>query len=280
MVGLTINNLPVRTRVDRGAALAAWLPALHDAQTNVQQFSFAPLDRIQEWSVLPWRTRLFETLLVFQHDDAIATTRAWLGDAIDIELVHVPTHTAYPLTIVIGGGAGLELQATYDPRYFDAATATGMVNGLRSAILAMVNTPDATLGDLLDALPEPKAVAATLLEANYVAPRTATEAVLAGLWSEVLGAERVGVRDDFFALGGYSLVATQIVSRVRDTLHVDVSVRLLFQHPTVSRLAEALIARERKAGQVERVAQLVQRVNAMSLDELKHARAARAGTTT
>ncbi|HEX2058800.1 MAG TPA: amino acid adenylation domain-containing protein, partial [Actinomycetota bacterium] len=75
------------------------------------------------------------------------------------------------------------------------------------------------------------------LDAAYVAPRTPTEELLAGIWSQVLGVERVGVHDDFFDLGGHSLTGTQIVSRLRATLGVEVSVVELFAKPTIALLA-------------------------------------------
>jgi hypothetical protein len=108
-----------------------------------------------------------------------------------------------------------------------------------------------------------------------VAPRTATERVLARIWGELLGAPELGVTDNFFAMGGHSLLATQIVSRVRETLQAEVPVRTLFQHPTVAELACALVIQERKAGQIERVAQLVLRIEAMSADELRQSAAER-----
>src|SRR5207253_1058219 len=59
MVGLTLNNLPVRVRVAPEARVGPWLRELHDAQADVQQYAFSPLHRVQEWSKLPWRRRLF-----------------------------------------------------------------------------------------------------------------------------------------------------------------------------------------------------------------------------
>jgi hypothetical protein len=276
LVGLTINNLPLRVRVNEAQSLREWIGALHHAQAELQTFAHTPLDRVQEWSGVPWRTRLFDTLLVFQHDDAEQATSAWLGDAMQTSLVHVPTHTAYPLSLMIAGGAALSLRVTFDARYFDAAAAAEMAEGLRAALRAMIAAPDASVGEVLAALPEPVVRAdAGDRGREHVAPRTATEAVLASLWSDVLGVERVGITENFFALGGYSLVATQIVSRIRSTLQLDVPVRVLFANPTVGALAGALKTRERRPGELEKIARVVQRVHAMSLDELRGAGAAR-----
>jgi amino acid adenylation domain-containing protein/non-ribosomal peptide synthase protein (TIGR01720 family) len=81
----------------------------------------------------------------------------------------------------------------------------------------------------------------------YTAPRTATEEILAGIWSDVLGVERVGVHDDFFELGGHSLLATQIMSRIRSTFHVELSLRTVFESTSVGALAAA-VDRARKDG--------------------------------
>ena len=69
---------------------------------------------------------------------------------------------------------------------------------------------------------------------DYVAPRTATEQVLAAIWAEVLALERVGIHANFFELGGHSLLAMQVISRVRESLSVELPLRELFLTPTIA----------------------------------------------
>ncbi len=88
-----------------------------------------------------------------------------------------------------------------------------------------------------EALPEPSHNRSEACEA-FVAPRTELEQIVAGIWAEVLKLERIGVHDSFFELGGHSLLATQIVSRLRVALHVELSLRALFEKPTVERLSD------------------------------------------
>ncbi|HEX2080623.1 MAG TPA: amino acid adenylation domain-containing protein [Longimicrobium sp.] len=85
-------------------------------------------------------------------------------------------------------------------------------------------------------------------EAGYVAPRTPTEARLAEVWAEVLGIDRVGAEDSFFDLGGHSLRAAQVITRVRDALGVELPLSALFDAPTVAALAARVEAAERSAG--------------------------------
>jgi amino acid adenylation domain-containing protein len=76
---------------------------------------------------------------------------------------------------------------------------------------------------------------------GYEAPQGETEEVLAGIWAEVLGVERVGRRDHFFELGGHSLLAVEMAMLVRQRLEVEMPVRQLFETPVLSSLAEYLV---------------------------------------
>jgi amino acid adenylation domain-containing protein len=128
------------------------------------------------------------------------------------------------------------------------------------------------------ALPAPEGGAPSL-RAAYAAPRTALEEMLVGIWSEVLGAGRVGIHDNFFALGGQSLLAMQVVSRLGEALEIEVPLRRLFEAPTVAGLAAALLRDSSSPEELERAAELVLDLLRLPEDEvevllLRHAGAA------
>ncbi|HKR15452.1 MAG TPA: amino acid adenylation domain-containing protein, partial [Pyrinomonadaceae bacterium] len=74
----------------------------------------------------------------------------------------------------------------------------------------------------------------------FIAPRTQTEEMIAGILAEVLKIDRVGINDNFFDLGGHSLLATQVVSRIRAAIKIEVPLRVLFTVPTVAEFAKGI----------------------------------------
>jgi len=77
---------------------------------------------------------------------------------------------------------------------------------------------------------------------DFAPPRTPVEKAVAEIWARLLGRERVGLDENFFELGGHSLLATQVVSGIRESLEAELSLRTLFEEPTVAGLAEAVEA--------------------------------------
>ncbi|HEX7318159.1 MAG TPA: amino acid adenylation domain-containing protein [Pyrinomonadaceae bacterium] len=98
------------------------------------------------------------------------------------------------------------------------------------------------------ALPAPDG-ARPELEEEYVAPSTPVEEVLCGIWSEVLGTERVGTADNFFNLGGDSILSIQVRARAQRA-GLDFTLQQLFQHQTVRELARAIDGAESDAADV------------------------------
>ena len=94
------------------------------------------------------------------------------------------------------------------------------------------------------ALPDP--ADPTLYEGHYEAPANETEEQLANIWATLLKMKKVSIRDNFFDLGGNSFMAIQIITLIGNTLKVKISIKDLFEHPTIEALARLIDAQERK----------------------------------
>jgi amino acid adenylation domain-containing protein len=162
-------------------------------------------------------------------------------------------HPAVREAVVLarGQGGGRALVACVVPVEPSVLSAGGdLREALRSFLRQALPEPMVpSLFVLLESLPlmpngkvDRKALAAIEPERGvaareHVAPRTPAEELLAALWRDLLGVERIGLRDSFFDLGGHSLLASQLVARIRDAFGVEVSLGAVFQAPTLEALA-------------------------------------------
>jgi amino acid adenylation domain-containing protein len=104
--------------------------------------------------------------------------------------------------------------------------------------------------------------------ANFVAPRTALEETLAGIWRETLAVPQVGVESNFFDLGGHSLLATRVVSQIRERCGIELPLRVLFESPTVAALAGYLETQQPKKTELGRIFQMLENMEKISEDEV------------
>jgi amino acid adenylation domain-containing protein len=105
---------------------------------------------------------------------------------------------------------------------------------------------------------------------SWVAPRNDTEQVLAGIWQEILQVERVGIHENFFDVGGHSLLAMQLASRVRDDLGADLPIAAVFGAPTIAALGQQLLQDPSTRSTVEVAARVVLQTANLSDDELEN----------
>ena len=103
----------------------------------------------------------------------------------------------------------------------------------------------------------------------FIAPRTPEEEKLAQIWAQVLGLDRVGMDDNFLELGGDSLLATQVISRVIKAFSVDLPQRSLFSAPTVAQMTVVVAQRQAQQASPEDVERLLAEVEALSEDQAK-----------
>ncbi|ELB87967.1 non-ribosomal peptide synthetase, partial [Rhodococcus wratislaviensis IFP 2016] len=150
-------------------------------------------------------------------------------------LVHSDPGTGDHLVAYVVPEPGHDLDTT---RLRECMAASLPAYMIPAALMVVDEFPLNTSGKLdRQALPAPEFGGSA---SEYVAPRTSVEANLAEIFAEVLGLDRIGLRDNFFDVGGNSLVATRVTSRIRAELGAPLALRDLFDAPTVGALAERI----------------------------------------
>ncbi len=105
-------------------------------------------------------------------------------------------------------------------------------------------------------------------EKTFTPPRTSEEEKIAEIWSDVLDVKPIGVDDNFFDLGGHSLSATRVVTRIREAFDITLPLRLLFDSPTIAAVAEH-VKNTREQCEVGRIAAMVEQLSHLSDEETK-----------
>jgi non-ribosomal peptide synthase protein (TIGR01720 family) len=154
MVGVFINTLPVRIRISGEADLVPWVKELQMQQAEISQHGHVPLAQVQAWSELPRRTRLFETILVFENYPDIDAVR-WLNgspDGIQIRNTRALERSNYPITVWVMPGREISLKIGYNPSHLDSVKMTGLLNDYRALLDAMATGPQSKVADVLKAI--------------------------------------------------------------------------------------------------------------------------------
>lgn len=244
IVGSFVTDLPVRVRLDAKNSVGDWLLDLQSAQAQLSQHQFNSPMQIQEWSEVPWRLRLFESLIVFQN--YTIGDEAWRLGSARIENFVAPIRTNFAITLVVQPDTELRLTLIYDSRKLDETLAAEILRDITTALKQIIGNPGQRVGELLAKLSpaqaQPAATAQRLRDTsqNYIGPQTELEKAIANIWQQAFSLERVGTTDNFFDLGGHSLLMIQVHTRLCAALGRDLSIVRMFQYPTVASLAKFL----------------------------------------
>ncbi|RLK61736.1 non-ribosomal peptide synthase protein (TIGR01720 family)/amino acid adenylation domain-containing protein [Actinokineospora cianjurensis] len=240
VAGFFVNTLVLRSRIDPSLPFSDFLTAVRETVLDAFDHDDVPFDRLaDQLSTVrdPSRTPLVQAVVALQQP--LVTKH----DAAGLRLVDEPLPrpaARFDLVVEFWPSAeGLRMVLEYDTALFDAARIAALAKELTALLRIVTARPDTPLGTLVD-LPEGTAVvvpAPRPAEPNrYLAPRTPVEATLATVFAQVLGAPRVGVRDNFFALGGDSILSIQVVTAAR-AAGLLLTARDVFVHQTVADLA-------------------------------------------
>ena len=280
LIGFFVNTLVLRTDLAGDPTFEQLLAQVRHHTLDAHEHQDLPFDKLVE-ELHPrrslQRTPLFQVLLVVQN----APERALELPGLQLEPLALASGTGqakFDLTLSFTE-AGDELFGAleYNAALFDATTARRLLRHLHTLLAAAAEHPSDPISTLpLLTLPERHALLheaqAEPLQAKEVASLTGSEdaaliapladdeeigpleAVLLELWRRGLGVEKVGLHDDFFDLGGHSVLAMWMIAHLEDGFGIVVPLVSLFETPTVAGLAATLRQLEPEPGAVEEIA--------------------------
>ncbi|HYN84432.1 MAG TPA: amino acid adenylation domain-containing protein [Pyrinomonadaceae bacterium] len=147
MVGMFINTLPLRVRVEPREGVVSWLRRLQGAQAEARQYEYSPLVEVQAWSEVPRGTPLFESLYIFENYPGIATASE-RGGEVEVAETRVLERTNYPLTLVVIPAPDFVLRFLYERRRFAGATVARMLGHLETLLAGIVEDPARAVAEL------------------------------------------------------------------------------------------------------------------------------------
>ena len=257
MVGLLINTVPVRANLAPATTTTDLLDQLQNTHNHTLEHQHLALSEIHR---VTGHGRLFDTVFVYENYPTDAAVLSGTDGLAITELTN-RDYYHYPLTVQAVPGRELDLHVQYRADVFDAAGIETLIERFKRVLVAMTADPTQPLSslDLLDGgeharldgwgnravltQPAPAPVSAPEYPDNgggYRAPATLVEQILADIYAQVLGVDRVGVDESFFALGGDSLSAMRAVAAINTALDIDLAVPTLFDAPSVRRLSQRL----------------------------------------
>jgi amino acid adenylation domain-containing protein/non-ribosomal peptide synthase protein (TIGR01720 family) len=151
MIGLFVNTMPVRVRIDGEASLSAWLKQIQEEQSELMQYEYSSLAQVQSWSEAPRGVPLFESLLAFDNypvDYAITSHHGEHGFGFKIRDVQTAPQTNYPLTVVVTPGERLLVRIYFDAGWFDGETIDRMLGHVGRLLEGFIADPEQRISEL------------------------------------------------------------------------------------------------------------------------------------
>ena len=238
IVGPFANSLPIRVAVTAGVSLGEFARQLHKQLLGLSEFQYSSLMQVQAWSEVPWRERLFESLVVFQNYRVYESARQ-LGDGLVIRDFQGPIHSNYPMTLLAEPEPDLRITLIYDRCRFSSSLASQWARDvalLLNRLPVMLVEP---IENVLALLSAPAAPVHRLVapSQNYAPPQTEMEQAISRIWREVFHLEQVSVEENFFDLGAHSLLMVRLHGRLCAELKLQMPIVRMFEYPSIRALA-------------------------------------------
>ncbi len=235
MIGLFLNALPVRIVLDPGRAAGDWLSDVQTRQAAAIEHEHIALREIQGNM-----GTLFDCLLVVENYPVTAGKDA---AEITLDRIEFDEWTHFPLTLLVApASAGMKLILRHDLTVVSRRDMQAFLDRFTALLDRVTAAPETPILDLVGVLTQAEAARPARI-AGAMAPRAAesgTEQAVAAIWAEVLKMPLPLASDNFFAIGGHSLLAARVATRLRRDLGAEIELRAIFDRPVLADLAAHL----------------------------------------
>jgi hypothetical protein len=254
VMGYFVNLLVIRADLSRDLTFRGLLHDTMESCLTAYEHEGVPLEKVVE-EINPQRSLAWNPLFQVVFNMLNFPRSAPSLPGLDVEPVPIvrDVRAAFDLKLDIRADHVSDLKVTYNSHLFEAPAITALFEQYESLLRQVATNPNLSIADCSvvtsrEAM-SPVTVgdaeaassrAAASTRADHREPRTPREEVLCALFAEVLGVDRVGIDDNFFDIGGHSLLVMWLRNRIRTQLGVEVSVRAVFEAPTVMKLSAML----------------------------------------
>lgn len=250
MVGLFINNVPTRIQFDSSETIQTILKSIHTRQLEMRDYESAALTKIHEWSNLDDSERLFDSIIVFEN----YPSQSWAEGGIKgIQITDIQDNlkTSYSLTLVIVPEECLKIRLVYSEHKFSSYQVKEILRILKTIILKTASSSGSVsliqevaeleirqLNQIVMDRTYTNASSQNKVFSNkgYLDRKLSKEEVISDIWKYLLQTQDVNVNDNFFEIGGNSLLLIQLHKIIQETFNIEFSIIDLFHYPTISSL--------------------------------------------
>ena len=201
------------------------------------------MQQMQNWSEMPWNCRLFDSLLVVQNYSGNETVRE-LAPGVELRDFTGPLHTNYPLMLVVTPGVVYDATLVHQESSCSVVRANTLLHDWKALLDKLTDPANPSISALMEVCqllpgtspshqPSDRPV-------DRMAPRTALEKRIAAVWQRAFGLSDIAINENFFDLGGQSLLMLRVQQTLREELGLNLSIVQVFQHPTIASLAQSL----------------------------------------
>ena len=244
MIGLFINTIPMRFDVHPKSSFWSWLNDIRILQSEQRPYEYYSAGQIHQWSEVPDSLPLYDSILVFENYPATEAMSSL--SKVDMDMTWLRSEgaqTNYPITLLVIPGPTLEIQFVFNLRHFDPSEIARFPEHFSDMLKCVISNPDQHSSAIMDTIPTdhiPKFLFMQREYENYVAPRDTLELKLLQIWEAVLEVHPIGIRDNFFSVGGHSMIVVRTISQIHKALGTEITLNEFFLHPTIEDMAKMI----------------------------------------